>query len=61
MGEGEGILEAHAEMKRLRRNGGEGFGDIFGVTLRLAKKEGNRLERESEKRTCIREDVLEVG
>lgn len=54
-------MEAHAEMKRLRRNGGEGFGDIFGVTLRLAKKEGNRLERESEKRTCIREDVLGVG
>lgn len=54
-------MEARAEMKRLRRNGVEGFGDIFGVTLRLAKQEENWLEGESEKRTRVREDVLEVG
>lgn len=36
-------MEAHTEMKRLwagRRNGEEGFGDIFGVTVRLAEQEG---------------------
>lgn len=63
MGEGEGTSEAHAEMKRLwagRRNGGVCFGNSFGVTLRLAKEEGNWLERETET-VGVREDNLYKG
>lgn len=48
MGEVENISEVLVEMKRWgagRRSGGVCFGDRFGVNVRLAKHEGNLLER----------------
>ena len=65
MGEVEGISEALAEMKRLwagRRNGGVCFGNRFGVTVRLAKQEGNWLERGRLRETVrVREDNVYKG